>query len=255
MLFLWILVLFLWLYSVPFLLVSCFLWTPFLIVLLPCCYILNIFFLSDSMTLRGILNNMPYHWWFGKVTRIYLDDRCLVASHPHGVFCVGILCALHFSPGSSTKFAVSPWLFCIPMVGSLARMLGCIPATEEEMVKALQSHTVIVVPGGVPELVSQQLYTRRQGFIRVAKKANVRIVTVVTKSTFYKTIEIPLQACRVYIARKYGIPLIFPWIFGYSGTWLPKRLPVCVEVLPHFNVEGNIEKLRNEYFSRLQSLE
>ena len=251
MIVIWVIMLFLWLYSIPFILVSCCVWTPFLAVTLPFCYYVNSY-QDHNPSFRDLVNGMPYSWWFGSIKRITVPETpCLITSHPHGIFCTGILVGCHLQPNSRTKFAVSPWLFCIPIVGMLATFMGCIPANEEAISNALKDSSVILVPGGVPELVTQTLYTRRYGFLRIAKKCNVPIVPVVTGSKFYSTLPLPFKGLRTYIARHYGIPLMCPWVFGYMGTWVPKRVPVLLEQLEPINVEGDIPDAHKVYFNHL----
>lgn len=251
MIVIWVLMLFLWLYSIPFIILSCFLWTPFLVVTLPFCYYIHSY-QNHNPSFRDLVNDMPYKWWFRSIQKIKLPNTpSLITSHPHGIFCTGILIGCHLQPNSRTKFAVSSWLFCIPIVGMMATFMGCIPANEDIICNALKDSSVILVPGGVPELVTQTLYTRRYGFLRIAKKCNVPILPVITVSNFYSTLSLPFKSFRTYIARHYGIPIMCPWIFGYMGTWIPKRVPIVLEQLDAVYVEGDIPEAHKKYFSRL----
>ena len=249
MLILWVVGIFLWLYALPFVFLSSILWTPFVLLSLPICYVSTLF-LDDSEYVRTLLSKMPYHWWFGAIDRPNLPNTPhLIAYHPHGVFCIGAIVGLHLQPGGTTKFAVSPWLFTVPVVGTVAVMLGCIPATKKSILNALKKHSVILVPGGVPELVTGELYTRRFGFL----KLGVPILPVVCKSEFYTVLDIGFKDIRIHIAKEYGIPIMFPWIFGWHNTWVPRRVPIKLSVLDIHRVSGPIEDEHASYFSSLSS--
>ena len=137
----------------------------------------------------------------------------------------------------------------IPVVGTVAVMLGCIPATKKSILNALKKHSVILVPGGVPELVTGELYTRRFGFL----KLGVPILPVVCKSEFYTVLDIGFKDIRIHIAKEYGIPIMFPWIFGWYNTWIPRRVPIKLSVLDIHRVSGPIEDEHASYFSSLSS--
>ena len=117
-----------------------------------------------------------------------------------------LLCA--FRPGSNTLFAVSKWLFAVPFIGWLARHLGCIPATYKSITKALETNTVILVPGGVPELVSGEWYTRRHGFLKIAKQMDIPIVPVLVDDYHYERLPFPLPYLQMYLARTFDLPVM-----------------------------------------------
>tara|TARA_A100001015_G_scaffold144060_1_gene159891 strand:- start:4097 stop:4747 length:651 start_codon:yes stop_codon:yes gene_type:complete len=213
-------------------------------------YLLKDEFIPEG-AIRNYVNTIEYEKWFGEIDYLpHYDQPSLVCLHPHGIICTGILFSAHFSPGSTTLFAVSKWLFYVPFVGWLARHLGCIPATYGDIEKALKTNTVILVPGGVPELITGEVYTRRHGFLKIAKKANVSIVPVVSKDIYYDRIPCPLSSLRLEIAKRMDLPIMFP-VLGYYGTWLPKRIPIKIEQKDSFKVKGDIEEERIRYFHAL----
>lgn len=256
----WFVGILLWVYLCPVLLVGTLVCLPYFMVVTPLlmtvsltsAYVLKDHIVPDGM-LRDLVNNMPYEAWFGNVETIgTLTTPHLITSHPHGFLCTSILLAAHFRKDSTTVFAVSPWLFMVPFVGWVAKHLGCIPAEEDAMLTALESTSVILVPGGVPELVTQTPYTRRHGFLRVARKANVPILPIVTTHSHFSSIPAPCLALRTWIAKEYGIPLMFPML-GWYGTWLPKRRPISVAKKPVFHVrDENVESERRRYYASLQ---
>lgn len=254
----WIIAIFLWIYLLPILVIGFIMCIPFFIVVTPLLMIISfttIYMLKDEIIPKGLLrdyiNNFPYKEWFGQIDYIpSYPSPVLICSHPHGIICTGILFSTHFKPGSNTLFAVSKWLFTVPVIGWLARHLGCIPATYESITRALQTNTVILVPGGVPELVSGTLYTRRHGFLKIAKQTNVDIIPVFTDTTFYNRLSSPLDSFCMYIAKTIDLPIMLP-VIGYYGTWLPKRNPIKMSIKDPFKVQGDIEQERLRYFKAL----
>ena len=254
----WTVAIFIWLYLLPILFIGTIICIPFFIIITPIIMIITCtmaYFIKDEIIptgyIRSVVNNIPYNLWFG-----HIDDICapakptLICSHPHGILCTGILFSVHFRPGSSTLFAVSKWLFYIPVIGWLATQLGCIPATYYNINTALKTNSVILVPGGVPELISGKQYTRRYGFLKIAKKKKVPILPVTTKQTFFNRIPCPWESARIHIANKYGLPIMFP-VLGWYGTWLPKRRPIHMKTHPSRYIEQDIEQERQTYYKSI----
>ena len=254
----WIVAIFMWIYLLPILFIGFILCSPIFIILTPVLLTISfsiIYLLKDQIipegAIRNYVNNIDYEKWFGKIKYLPMYSKpCMISSHPHGIICTGILFSAHFCPGSTTLFAVSKWLFAVPFVRWLARHLGCIPATYEDIEKALKTNTVILVPGGVPELISGDLYTRRQGFLKIAKKMGVSIIPVITNDVYYDRIPCPFASLRMEIAKRIDLPIMFP-VLGYYGTWLPKRKPIDIQQIDTFTVSDDIDKERIRYFDVL----
>lgn len=175
--------------------------------------------------------SQDYTFWFGKINIDTINNEPkLICAHPHGIICTPLLFGLHFKPGSKTLIAVAPLLFMVPVIGWMIRHLGAIPATYNGIKKALtDGSSVILFPGGVPEIITyerHQHYTRRQGFLKIAKDTNCDILSVYNIHEYYDTIEGPLYDLRLFIARTYNIPITIPWLFGWYWTPLPKRIPI-----------------------------
>lgn len=185
-----------------------------------------------SSKLRTFLNNVDFSPWFHNIDKVEVPEKThLICSHPHNVFCLGALLSVHFQPNSKTLIAVAPLIFHIPFLGWVAAQAGCIPSSKQSITHALDERmSVILVPGGVPEVVcyeKKELYTSRYGFL----KFDAPILPVVTLSRHYHVPESPLYDLRMFVAKRYGIPIIFPWVFGWNYTWLPKREALRVKVL------------------------
>lgn len=117
----------------------------------------------------------------------------LYCCHPHGMYAT--IWFLHFCSGSTgfkrkVKFAVHSFLLRIPIMAQVAELLGCIEATETDIVSALrEGYSVALLPGGVKEQMLQiegtrSLYLERKGFLHVAKKGCADIVPVYCAGEF-----------------------------------------------------------------------
>lgn len=258
----WGIAIFIWLYFLPILLIGTLICMPFFIFITPIVMTITCtiaYLLKDEMITKGqirnIVNNIPYHLWFGEIDVINTPESpTLICSHPHGILCTGILFSTHFRPASNTLFAVSKWLFYIPLIGWLAKQLGCIPATYEHIEKALDTHSVILVPGGVPELISSKPYVNRHGFLKIAKRKKIPILPIIISQTFYDMIPCPAEKIRIYIANQFGLPIMFP-VIGWYGTWLPKRKPIKLTSRELFIVSNeDFENERKRYYQSIDMI-
>ena len=237
---------FCWVWLLPLMLLGFVLSVPVVVVSLPVCLVLSVTLqwwhhgrVIVSHPVRRLLAHIPWHEWFPCNT-LRMEDTSVVAVHPHGLLCCGALAGIHFVPGSQTVFCVAPLLFYIPVLGWCMRVLGCVPARYDIMLACLrQGHSVIVVPGGVPELVlaerrDDRQWFRRGGFIRLAIEARVplRAVFVRGECATFSMVEAPWLQTRVHWAWKTNVPLAFPAFFGWYGTWLPKRVPLTLVTEP-----------------------
>ena len=227
---------------------------PLLLISLTWLYITKDSFVPNG-AIRKILNGLPYERWFGQVMTLgTLPTPHLITSHPHGVLCTAVLFGVHLSPGATTRFAVSPLLFTVPFFGWFAHHAGCIPATYDRIISALETSSVVLVPGGVPELVSNSSYERRHGFLRIAKETGVPILPIVTSETYFDIIDMPFASGRLYVAKTLGVPIMFPPL-GWHGTWLPKRRPIAFQSMNSFKVSltDDIEIVRQRYYTTISS--
>lgn len=118
----------------------------------------------------------------------------LYCCHPHGMYAT--IWFLHFCSGSTgfhrkVKFAVHSFLLRIPIMAQVAELLGCIEATETDIILALrEGYSVALLVGGVKEQMLQiehkgrRLYLKRKGFLHVAKKGRADIVPVFCAGEF-----------------------------------------------------------------------
>lgn len=237
------LITFCWIWLLPFMLLGFFLSIPVFVLTLPICILISLtlqWFWHDKIIvdhfLRQSLSQMKWSTWFPCNT-IQIKETSIIACHPHGLLCCGALAGIHLVPGATTVFCVAPILFYVPVLGWVIRALGCIPAEYSIMLSALHNgYSVIVVPGGVPELVmaesrNDKKWFRRGGFLRLAvqSRAPLQMVFVQGECSTYTMIEAPLLEKRTWLSWKFNVPLVFPVFWGWYGTWLPKRQPLILK--------------------------
>lgn len=115
----------------------------------------------------------------------------LYTCHPHGLY--GFSWYIHFSacltqwPVQRPKLAVHSSLFRIPFVREIMYLNNCIQATEKEILETLEKgESVALVLGGIEELHKtsgnglQLVIKKRNGFLRIAEKAKVPLVPLIT---------------------------------------------------------------------------
>lgn len=235
---------FCWIWLLPFMILGAFFSIPVFVIGLPICFMISVSLqlyhhnkIIPHHFLRTLMSLIPWHEWF-PCNVLYIKQPSVIAVHPHGLLCCGALAGIHFVPGSKTVFCVAPILFYIPILGWFIRVFGCIPAEYPIMLSCLQQgYSIIVVPGGVPELVLAETgddtrWFQRGGFIRIANQAGVALLSVFVRGecATYTIIEGPCLKGRVHWAWKTNLPLVCPIILGWYGTWMPKRIPLKLEL-------------------------
>ena len=138
---------------------------------------------------KRMMSMLPVHGSFPPV-----DKPVLYCCHPHGMYAT--IWFLHFCSGSTgftrkVKFAVHSFLLRIPIMAQVSELLGCIEATETDIILALrEGYSVALLVGGVKEQMLQieqkqrRLYLERKGFLHVAKKGRADIVPVFCPGEF-----------------------------------------------------------------------
>ena len=259
MLFLWALVaiilIFMWVFFLPIFIVGFMCSVPFFVFALPISLGIGtcIYFAVDQIkesTLRDIISSAPVHKWFGEIKVNIPEGNHLICCHPHGMICTSAIFGIHLRPGSKTLIAVAPIVFAVPVIGWIAKHMGAIPATYISIKKGLQNGPVILLPGGVPEIVTGTHYKKRWGFLRIIRDMDKQIIKVINKETYYNTVNIPLYDLRRFIAEKYNVPIVFPWLFGWYGTWIPMPKPIKPDIsIFKYNHRGDLEINRETYYS------
>lgn len=252
---------FMWVFLLPIFIIGFILAIPFFVTFLPLSLITGYYVYSSvgpmhSSKIRQVLSN-DYTHWFGKIDIDLINQKNkLICGHPHGIICTFLLFGLHFKPKSKTLVAVAPLLFMVPIIGWMARHLGAIPATYNDIKNALiGGSSVILFPGGVPEIIGHekgQHYIRRQGFLKIARDTNCDILAVYNKNNYYQQIVGPFYDLRMFIARRYNIPIVIPWLFGWYWTPLPKRIPIEPQsTLFEYNYKETLDINREKYYTNV----
>ena len=185
------------------------------------------------------------------------EKPVLYCCHPHGMYAT--IWFLHFCSGSTgftrkVKFAVHSFLLRIPVMAQVAELLGCIEATETDIIAALrEGYSVALLVGGVKEQMlqiggeSRTLYLKRKGFLHVAKKGRADVVPVYcdaefdlfepAKGWFLETFQkswflifgMPFAVCTLDTFKRWvsymgaDSEAVFPTVIGSPISW---RLPI-----------------------------
>ena len=207
------------------------------------------------------------------------EKPVLYCCHPHGMYAT--IWFLHFCSGSTgfhrkVKFAVHSFLLRIPVMAQVAELLGCIEASENDIVMALrEGYSVALLVGGVKEQMYQvkgerKLFLERTGFIHAAKKGNADIVPVYCAAEFdlfksqdgiilntfqeiwFAIFGIPFTVCTLGTFKRWVSYLgaesnvVFPTIIGKPISW---RLPTITIKKKYKNFFNSISY--NNYSHRI----
>lgn len=156
-------------------------------------------------------------------------QNTLFIVHPHGVYAVTLFGFFGVNlEMNHVKVAGSSLLFRIPFVKDLMGLFGCISVKKMDLVKALESGSVAMCPGGLRELLLHYNscdYTclKRKGFVKVAKEVgNCDIVLV--KSPLERTLYSVWTFSWIF----FGLQdwcltnLLYPFpIFSWGNNWFP----------------------------------
>ena len=239
-------ILIVWLVTLPLFVLGTLCMSPFFICALPLCWVISL--IQQHQYWHGqqadnccwyIVSRIPWHLWFKSLTAdpLSIETPALICSHPHGWVCAGIMLGNHFHPkGPKTYFAVAPLLFWIPIFGWFLYSLRCIPATRRHIKQTLTHSSVILVPGGVPEIVCAEspiirlFLEERYGFARLADTTNTPLIAAWTEGELftYERITLPFLEARIWLSHQLNLPFTFPYLWGWHGTWLPKPVKLHV---------------------------
>lgn len=253
------LITFVWIWSLPLLIIGSLFMMPAALGISFVCIFLGMFlqYSEHSMVqpehwIRTYMSKISWNQWFP--CNILHFDKGVIAVHPHGVLCCGALAGIHFAPDSKTCMCIAPVVFYVPIIGLFARKLGCIPADRHHMTLALnKGYPVLVVPGGVPEIVmaesgNDQKRFERHGFLRIAQEMNAEVHAVYAQGecNTYKMFKGPFFETRIWISWWLNIPLVFPILLGWYGSWMPKRVPLLLKTLKIESYDKQIYKKKLE---------
>lgn len=266
-------VLFCWIWTFPLLCVGLIFCTPLFLFLTFWCTLFSCFlqwhnasWICGDHWLRDIVSAIPWYEWFPCNTIHISNLPQVVCVHPHGFLSCGALAGIHFVPGNRTIFCVAPALFYIPIFGWCIRLLGCIPAKKDIMSRALkQGYSILVVPGGVPEVVLSEksedtllFLNQRFGFVKVAMTHRVPLLPVFVhgETALFETLRWPCFKLRVLLSYRTNIPFILPLFLGWYGTWLPKRKPLTLTAGDWVTTKGvPLVVCKRAYVKHLRQLE
>ena len=227
------------------------------LLLLPAAWIIAIITIVLAQTnthnqsyIRTMLAMIPFEKHFASCN-IQLSEplKGLIIVFPHGIFCIGAL-LLHLRHHKTSYIAVASCIFYIPVIGYIARNIGCIPATETSIrrVLATPNTTLFLLPGGISELLNMEQAPKRVlhlpkrfGFLRLALEYGCRLTTIDIQQEehTYWCLPLPFLEQRKRLSEYLGVPLMFPWVFGYYNTWIPKQVHIHAKMLGVMDIQAN----------------
>ena len=214
--------------------------------------------------IRTALSMIPFENHFESWTiEMQKPLQGLVVVFPHGIFCLGAL-LLHLRYHKTSYIAVASCIFYIPVIGYIARNIGCIPATEDAIRRVLgtPSSTLFWLPGGISELLNMERapervlhLPKRFGFLRLALEYGSRLTTIEIEGEelTYWCLPLPFLEMRKRWSEYIGVPLMFPWVFGCYHTWIPKKVKMRAKVLGVMDViqkeptRENVSQFKEKY--------
>lgn len=257
-----------WLFALPLTILG-------VLALLPAAWILALLTIvlaqqgtKNRSWIRTALSMIPIENHFNSWSiQIQQPLQGLVVIFPHGIFCLGAL-LLHLRYHKTSYIAVASCIFYIPVIGYIARNIGCIPATEDAIRRVLSTPntTLFLLPGGISELLNMERapervlhLPKRFGFLRLALEYGSRLTTIEIRGEelTYWCLPLPFLEMRKRWSEVLGVPLMFPWVFGCYHTWIPKKVDMGAKVLNTMEVEQqeptreNVSKFKQQYLELL----
>ena len=252
-----------WLFALPLTILG-------VLALLPAAWILALLTIAlaqqgskNRSWIRTALSMIPFENHFDSWTiEMQQPLQGLVVVFPHGIFCLGAL-LLHLRYHKTSYIAVASCIFYIPVIGYIARNIGCIPATEDAIRRVLgtPSSTLFLLPGGISELLNMERaperllhLPKRFGFLRLALEYGSRLTTIEIEGEelTYWCLPLPFLEMRKRWSEYIGVPLMFPWVFGHCNTWIPRKVKMHARVLGVMDVDQ--KEISRENVSRFKKM-
>lgn len=150
-------------------------------------------------------------------------------------------------------------LFKFPMVDRLASSLGLVQASQEMgLAKLAEGKIVAVAPGGMREALrsSEMKYSvnwsGREGFIKLAKKARVKIVLAACPAAddIFTVYENPVTK---FFYRKFRMP--FPLVKGWGPTFTPRPVKLIHQLSrPIDSTKHSIDELKQILLAEMENI-
>ena len=261
-------IIFIWVFSLPLLFITSMIWLPIGSALLITTATVSFYIqwhhadtiIGQSMW-KDIMSCIPIADWFESYTvrGNVPPPGTLILAHPHGILCCGMI-IFHFQT-KNTVMAVAPILFYVPIFGWFARHWGLIPATDKMIRKALlENYKVILYPGGVQELIgheNKKLYiNKRWGYLKIIKDLKCKVACAWTKGEFetFFLPSLPALEYRQKLVKWTRIGIMFPWIFGWNSMWMPRRVPLEINIKMLNSSQGELMELKHLYHHLLRQI-
>jgi hypothetical protein len=111
------------------------------------------------------------------IDNINNSEPCIYGYHPHGIWSRGAFFTfgIHGHKHNS-YFAIRSWIFYIPIVGLVAKWLGCVSVDKQTITGLLRSGKSVCIALDGVMTNELNINTKRSGFCKIAKETNSLIV-------------------------------------------------------------------------------
>ncbi len=248
-------------------------------------------FVRGLVRVLGPVNKKAFRYELRGLERVP-PPPCLFVGNHSGLGVVEILCMLTswyeaFGDERPVLGLAHDFLFRVPVLASVMRGIGAVPASSEAAHEALAGgRDVLVFPGGERDAArpfyeaNRVDFGARRGYVRIAREARVPIVPVATIGS-HRTYT--MAPGGDFLARSLGlkkllrverVPLPTGWIVGTAAAgaavagalpgwagglafalgWLPNPVHVTTELLPPVRVtdDADVEEVHRLVHGALQ---
>eukprot|EP00808_Paulinella_micropora_P000510 g70968.t1 len=200
------------------------------------------------------------------------QHRYILVAPPHGVFPIGNLLTMQGSsliiPDFHLCGLAASMVFFTPLFRHFMAAVGCIDASRDVALKALQSGKSIgISSGGVAEIfentddVETVVLRERQGFIRLACLTGAQVVPCYLFGNT-KTLSCVMHPWIRALSRRVGFGTTLFW--GRFGLPIPRRVPIFgvmgapiavpryerYQDIPH----AEVQRIHEEFMAKMQEL-
>nr|CCA20658.1 diacylglycerol Oacyltransferase putative [Albugo laibachii Nc14] len=201
-------------------------------------------------------------------------EQYIFAMHPHGVMALSAAW-LPFTekwrsifPNIRTRLLTAGVLHSVMFTKDVIQWFGGREVSSDAFIQTLnQKENVLIVPGGQAEMLCQpfgekiiQIYTRHQGFIRIALQKGVSLVPILSFQESEMLSNIRVTRMQRWFVTNFAFP--FPFFpFGRFLLPIPRNVsatfavgaPIPVQQCDH-PTRNDIQRVSDEYYQSISEL-
>lgn len=209
-----------------------------------------------------------------QTTALSTDQQYIFAMHPHGVMALSAAWLpftekwRSFFPNIRTRLLTASVLHSVMFTKDVIQWFGGREVTSDAFIETLnQKENVLIVPGGQAEMLCQpvgekviQIYTRHQGFIRIAIQKGIPLVPILSFQETEMLSNIRVTRIQQWFVTNFAFP--FPFFpFGRFLLPIPRNVPATFVVGAPIRVQqceqptkDVIQRVCDEYYQSIEKL-